>query len=371
MTTRLFPGLLLLTTTVLVGPACGLFGIFGKATEANMDKWEVQKMTVDIRQEQKAICPGQNVQLAVFADAKHKKRKDKTKQLQTANGTAELGRMGKMGFDEFKFETTDGTIDEKGFFHANPDVVATVDGFEIRTTYLRAPEKFAFVNEYKPTYDCMTQSGAVGAGGDGGSSGVSGDNGQMGSGGSSDRGGSDGGDGAPGGPGGDGRDGGAGPAVVAYATMVKTSLHDRLVMVKVTGGTEDVVLFHPENRFVISAAGGMGGPGGSGGSGGNGGAGGSVTLIYDAAFPELANMISLDASGGPGGPAGSPGSAGNAGSKGSALGEGATSGASGTGGTQGAEGTSGQDGPAGVVEARAEDVSEAFAFLPDNIDRLE
>ncbi len=82
MTTRLLPGLLLLTTTVVVGPACGLFGIFGKATEANMDKWEVQKMTVDIRQEQKAICPGQNVQLAVFADAKHKKRKDKTKQLQ-------------------------------------------------------------------------------------------------------------------------------------------------------------------------------------------------------------------------------------------------------------------------------------------------
>lgn len=62
-------------------PGCVLISaIVGKAKEStvNMDKWEVEKMQVGLRQAEKTYR-GPAVQMAVFAEAEHKKRKKKNK----------------------------------------------------------------------------------------------------------------------------------------------------------------------------------------------------------------------------------------------------------------------------------------------------
>ncbi len=392
----------LLVSLAVAAPGCSIFGAIttaAKKNTVNMDKWEVQTMKVDIRSDHKAICPGKPVQMAVFAEAKHKKRKNKQKTLETWEGSPESSRIGKMGFDQFEFASAQGSIDEHGFFHPSPDLIATAaSGFEITTKYKADPQKFSFSNAYKPTYDCITMGGGYGPSGQMGNTGPSGNDGASGSGGSSEQAGGHGGDGTAGGQGGNGTDGGPGPNIVAYATVVRTPHHDHLVALKLTGDVEDVLLFDPKQPFTLSVAGGAGGPGGQGGSGGargnggsgfpggtggvggdggaggnggNGGPGGSVTLVYDPAFPELANAIRLDASGGPGGSAGAPGYGGSAGSAGSALGEGATAGAAGTQGTEGTPGMAGQPGPDGIARAEAGDVAEVFAFLPPEITRLQ
>jgi hypothetical protein len=389
-------------TLALATPGCGIFGAIttaAKKNTVNMEKWEVQTMRVDIRSDAKAICPGRPVQMAVFADAKHKKRKNKQKTLETWEGDPDRSRIGKMGFDQFEFTSVQGSIDENGFFHPSDDMIATAaSGFEIATKYKADPKKFSFTNAYKPTYDCVTLGGSAGPGGQTGNSGPSGNSGAAGSGGASDKAGGNGGDGTAGGQGGNGTDGGPGPSIVAYATVVRTPHHDHLVALKITGDVEDVVLFDPKQPFTLSVAGGAGGsggtggmggaggsggsgfpggnggkggPGGVGGNGGNGGPGGSVTLVYDPAFPELANAIVLDASGGAAGMAGAPGPGGSAGSSGGALGEGATAGAAGTQGTDGTGGQAGLEGPAGTARAEAGDVTEVFAFLPPEVSRLQ
>jgi hypothetical protein len=304
-----------------------------------------------------------------------------------------------MGFDAFTFKSQQGTIDENGYYHPSLDVLATAgSGFEIETVFNEKPEKFSFTNTYKPTYACIKAAGGRGASGPSGNPGPSGQTGAAGAGGSSDTGGGNGGAGGPGGQGTNGGNGEPGPNIVAYATIVSTAHHDHVALVKTTGDADDIVMFDPKRPFVLSAAGGAGGGGGRGGSGGaggsggsgnpggNGGAGGSggpggnggiggpggtLTLIYDANFPELADAIHLDVSGGLAGFAGDPGPGGSAGSKGSALGEGAAAGAQGTGGTSGTGGLSGQAGPDGTARAEPADVAEVFAFLPPDVKRVQ
>jgi hypothetical protein len=338
--------------------------------------------------------------MAVYADAKHRKRKDKHKQLETWEGDPQrANRIGKMGFDEFEFASAQGKVDENGYFVPSADALATANsGFEIATKYRKNPEKFSFTNAYRPSYECITAAGIRGGAGMSGNPGPSGESGQRGDGGSSEKAGGHGGPGGPGGAGSHGTDGQPGPTLVAYATIVATEHYDHLVALKITGDTQDVVLFDPQKPIVLSAAGGdggfggrggaggagggggsgwpggnggTGGAGGVGGNGGHGGPGGNVTLVYDPAFPELANVIPLDASGGAAGPGGESGPGGSAGSKGSALGEGASAGAEGTQGTEGTRGQAGQPGPAGVASAEPGDVTEVFAFLPEGIRRVE
>jgi hypothetical protein len=391
----------LLTGALLVGSfhltGCGLFGMAvdaAKKNTVNMDRWQVRKIELGLR-EGTSICPRRPVQLAVFADAKHKKR-DKTKKFQTWKGDpASANRIGKMGFEEFEITATGGQLDAAtGIFVPNPDVLATAaTGFDVKVSYKREKIEPA-ATTYAPTYDCITFAGMPGMMGPSGEMGPMGNSGASGASGDATRGGGDGGSGTAGGLAGNGGDGGAGPSLVAYATMVKTPHHEKLVLLRITGEGEDTVLFDPATPIVLSAAGGaggsggtggqggsgggggsgnpggrggMGGPGGQGGNGGNGGPGGTLQLVYDAAFPELASAIRLDVAGGAGGSPGSPGPGGSAGSAGSALGEGAQSGTAGTAGTDGTGGLGGQPGPDGRAVAEPGDVSSVFAALPDGV----
>ncbi len=106
--------------------------------------------------------------------------------------------------------------------------------------------------------------------------------------------------------------------------------------------------------------GGNGGNGSPGGDGGDGGDGGTITLEYDARFPDLAQLIQLNVdggapgAGGPGGPGGSGGSGGDGGRGGrggSTVGTGGKpgcSGSDGTSGQRGQDGLSGSSGPDGA-----------------------
>ncbi|MCH9686440.1 MAG: hypothetical protein K0V04_33715 [Deltaproteobacteria bacterium] len=396
-------GLLLASLALLtVVPSCtqifgAISGATKKATRINMDNWNIESMTVGLRQDGEMLCPGASVQMVVTANLAHKKR-DKKKVVETPTADAKLTNMGSMDFDMFEFSSEQGAFGERGFYKANPDVLATaVDGFKIDTKYLKDPEKFSFSNSYKPTYDCITFAGASGPSGNSGMMGSSGSSGSSGSGGSSSEPGGNGGAGGAGGDGTDGGPGGVGPSLTAYATLVKTPHYEHLVMLKVTGDSSDVVLFDPEKSIVLSAAGGAGGSGGSGGSGGrggsghsgypggnggpggaggmggnggNGGPGGQLTLVYDDRFPELATVIKLDASGGPAGFSGSQGNGGDGGSYGSGSGEGASDGARGAEGPDGQSGQSGQSGPAGSAQAQAGNVDAYFGDMPDGIERL-
>jgi len=397
-----------LSTLALAGlaattlPGCtflvGKIATSAKKTTVNLDKYEVQTMRVGLRQEEKMICPGKPVQMAVFAEAIHAKRKKKkVKQLQTWSGDPSKSRIGKLGFERFTFSSDQGLVDENGYYQPSGDILGTVDGFSITTALNSDPTKFTVVSDYKPAYSCITGTGGAGMSGAAGSQGSSGSSGSNGSGGSSEKAGGDGSGGGGAGNGTDGGDGGVGPTLVAYATMVKTPHYDALGIIRVTGDREDTILFDPKTNVVVSAMGGSGGPGGSGGTGGsggsggsgyqggaggsggpggvganggNGGPGGSLTLIYDDKWPELANVIVVDASGGAAGSSGFAGRGGSGGSKGGPMGEGGVAGTPGADGADGIAGQPGQPGPAGTAVAQAGNVDAFFGDLPANIERL-
>lgn len=385
-----------------VAPGCSMIvnaisGASKKATRVNMNNWNVDTMKVALRDDKTSLCPGETVQLVVSAKLSHKK-KDKHKTVQTPDGNASVKNVGTLGFDNFTFSSEQGSFGERGFFTASPDILGTaIDGFAINTVYTPQPDPHTFDNRYIPNYDCITHAGASGPGGRSGSSGSMGSSGASGSSGSSEKAGENGGAGGPAGDGTDGGDGGPGPTIIAYATIVKTPHHDHLVMLKVTGDHNDVLLFDTQKPITLSASGGPGGSGGSGGSGGRGGSGGSgypggnggaggaggrganggnggpggqLVFIYDEAYPELANVVMLNASGGPGGYGGSAGNGGDGGSYGSGNGEGAPDGAKGAEGPDGIAGQSGQSGPDGVAQAQAANVDEFFTDLPEGIERI-
>jgi hypothetical protein len=377
----------------LLGTGCALL-----TNTVDMEKWEVDKLEVGLRSQKLTICPGERVQIAVFADAHHREKADKAKRLETWEGNPRtVVRTGKMGFEEFAFESPQGTIDPNGYLAANPNVWASVtSGFELRTVYRANPQKFTVVTAFRPDYSCMTQVGGVGPSGRSGPSGSSGATGRMGAIGSSDRAGGAGGDGGPGSGGGHGLPGGPGPTLTAYATLVSTPHYDYLVALKVEGDIQDVVLFEPRTGIVLGAAGGSGGMGGAGGSGGRGGSGGSgapggngggggaggsggdggpggaggqIHLIYDPDHPQLAEAIRLDVSGGPGGLPGSGGS-GGAGGRGGSGREESPDGGDGSDGPDGAGGRPGSAGPPGAAIAEPGDVSVLIAELPEGVTKL-
>lgn len=374
--------------TVLVA-GCSFFRTLAGTNTIDLEKAEVKSMSVDIRKEQKTICPREDVQMAVFADVL---LEDETapKSFETWEGRGSVNKNDKLDFPEFAFHSPQGSFDDEGWFTPNRDILATVaTEFEITTAYRRRPDQFTFKMTYKPDYACVRGAGANGEGGRAGSSGNAGQNGQDGSAGSDSSGGGQGTDGGPGTPGGMGAGGGNGPRIEVVATMVKTAFYDKLVAVRLSGGVDDFLLFHPEQQIVISATGGPGGPGGSGGqggaggrggsgnpggsggqggpgasggNGGNGGNGGEIQLTFDTRFPELAKAIQLDVSGGAPGPAGSGGGGGRGGSGGSGMGQGAM-GSSGSDGTSGNSGAPGQPGASGNAVAQPGDVAGGFAGL--------
>lgn len=388
-----------LASVLLVGAGSLLGGchvwnrLWGKDT-IDLSKADVKSMSVDIRKERKTICPREQVQMAVFADAILDGEKDK-KSYETWAGK-NANKNDKLDFVDFAFHSDQGQFDKDGWFQPNASVLATTDKeFEIKTVYKKQPDKFSFTTKYKPDYQCIKSGGKDGQAGGGGESGPSGQSGQDGQMGSDSQAGGSGTSGGQGGPGGDGSAGGAGPHIVAYATMVKTPYYDKLVALKLTGDLDDFLLAPVDQPFSLHATGGAGGPGGAGGSGGhgghggsgnpggqggqggqggnggrggNGGPGGTVELVFDPAFPELAHAISPDVSGGPGGAPGSGGQGGSRGTGGSGITpsgstQSAPSGQDGGDGPNGAQGSAGQSGPDGRSAAHPGRVADRFANL--------
>lgn len=366
------------------------------APAVRMDRWDVQSIALGLRSEQAAICPREPVQLAVFAEADHRKR-EKHKRLETWQG--KRGAIGRMSFTEFVFTIAGGDLDPStGWFTPKADMLATAtSGFTFEARYKREPDVAPARIRVAPRYDCVQWiggSGVVGASGAWGMPGNAGSSGDMGD---EDSAGGSGGNGGDGGNGQPGSDGGVGPNLRAHAILVRTPFHRHLVLVAIDGDARDLVLFEPSRGVQIVARGGAGGegggggiggaggsggagnPGGRGGNGGSGGAGasggrggdgGTIVLVVDAEHPELERAFQLVVDGGAAGAGGYGGAAGAAGSGGSALGEGAQSGSAGEGGNAGNAGLSGSAGNPGSVTIERGDAAAVIGPLPPGIERV-
>jgi hypothetical protein len=356
---------------VAFAPACGFLRHLQGEDTITLEKAEVSSMSVDIRPEKKTICPGESVQMAVFAEVKFEGEKA-TKKVETWAGTSEVNKNDKLDFTEFAFHSDQGDVDKNGWFHSKGDIASTITKeFEVTTAYRRRPDKFTFKTTYKPDYNCFKEAGASGPGGQSGPSGQSGNGGQSGQSGSATAGGGKGGDGSPGGPGGNGTDGQSGVHINAFATFVKTPFYDKLLAVRITGDTNAFVLASPEKPFAVFSVGGSGGSGGGGGSGGSGGHGGSGNPAGAGGNGgqggnggngasggnggTLKTLLRADVSGGGAGGPGSAGEGGSAGSGGSGITPSATGSNSpppptvpnGQSGSQGARGAPGSPGGRG------------------------
>jgi hypothetical protein len=389
MMTNFRQALVAVAITGAVAGCAALRSLAGRNT-VDLQGADLRAMGVDIRKQEKTICPRERVQMAVFADVVLR-GETAVQKLETWHGGSDANRNGKLEFDPFAFHSPQGSFDQLGWFTPNPDLLATSGReFELRTVYRQRPDKFSFETSYKPDYRCITSGGGGGPDGAAGSAGPAGGSGESGSFGSSQSAGGSGGDGRAGGNGADGGPGGAGANIEAYASYVKTAFYDKLIAIRIEGSARDLLLVHPEGRFVLEARGGVGGPGGNGGrggdggrggsgnpagsggrgaqggNGGNGGAGGpggSIRLIVDQRFPEIAALIRLDGSGGPGGGPGQPGPGGARGAGGSGM-NGAPMGSDGTPGQPGQPGAAGSPGPNGSTSNELGAATERFANLP-------
>ena len=385
-------------TSLSTVTGCGALRRLAGNDTVNLEKAEVKTMSVDLRRQQKTICPRDAVQMAIFADVVLDGDKA-AKPVETWQGKSGVNKNDKLDFVDFAFQSDQGTFDRDGWFAPNPDLLTTVGKeFSIKSVYRRRPDKFSFTTTYKPDYACIKDGGGGGGPGRDGPSGSDGQSGKGGASGSSSSAGGEGADGGSGTSGGSGGDGTQGPRITVHATVVKTAFYERLVAISIDGDQKDFLLV-PEGQAItiralggaggIGGAGGRGGPGGSGGSGnpggrggkggqggnggngGNGGPGGTLEYVYDTTHPELRGAIKLDVSGGAAGPAGHGGGAGSGGSGGSGLspsssGNGppppqAKTGASGPEGASGSGGASGRQGSDGRATATAGAVKDRFA----------
>jgi|GEM_PF-2696542 len=331
-------------------------------------------------------------------------------------------RAGKLPFaTTFEWTASWGSVDSDGYVVLPPDPIDALDRevkVEVRIT--ERPD-LAGAIALTPDFGCGGSLGAAGPTGDGGPAGDSGgtgrpggnDDGQHGAA-AGERGGSArrGGDAGPGGP---------GPRVEAVLAYVTTASGRRFAALRTTANGEvSTTIFDPtgERWAVVAfggsggsggsggfggqggqggngrnppscsssssdssgsgsgsgssssapacdpgtdgAAGGDGGEGGDGGSGGDGGPGGSIELVYDVAFPELADLVLLDTRGGAAGGGGYGGNGGYGGRGGS----GARSGYEGRNSSSGRQGPSGRDGQPGPAPvSRGGDVRKAVADL--------
>ena len=383
-----------LAATTIVG--CGFFRRLAGNDVISLEKAEVKSMSVDLRRQQKTICPRESVQMAVFAEVVLEGDKQ-GKQLETWAGHGDVNKNDKLDFADFAFHSEQGKFDRDGWFTPSSNLLLTAGKeFEIKSVFRRRPDKFTFTTQYKPDYTCIKGAGGAATGGHDGQSGSAGAAGAQGKFGSSSSAGGSGGDGGNGTPGGQGTDGAPGPHITAYATMVKTPFYEKLVAIVVEGDAQDFLLV-PEGQPITLHAnggaggnGGQGGPGGQGGSGGSGnpgghggkggqggnggtggsgGPGGTIDLVFDSRFAELRNQIKIDVSGGSPGSGGGGGPGGAAGGGGSGMTPSGTSGQSpppapagqaGAEGPHGSAGTNGRPGADGRANVKSGDPRPKF-----------
>jgi hypothetical protein len=327
--------------------------------------------------EQPGLCPGQQGQL--FADA--------TVQWPGAHPVQRTIGKDVDSLAPASFSITGSLVRGDADAHLIPDadIMKSVQaGFVVDITYTPHPA-FKFHETFKPEYSCFSTFKVSGEGGGAGEEGDSGSSGSKAS---------------DGKPGKNGRNGGKGETagkVEAFVTEVSTPFYPKLLAVRAndafflapadapltfaatgghggrggsggrggTGGDQETynetITTHDGGHESVShgkGVAGNGGPGGNGGDGGDGGNGGTVHVTYDAAFPELGELVKTDVSGGSGGAAGAAGGGGHAGS-----GRGSKDSKDGNAGPEGSEGREGRDGQAGRAQVNAGSVASKFHEL--------
>ena len=91
----------------------------------SLEKAEVKSMAVDLRRQNKTICPREAVQMAVFAEVVLEGDKS-AKQVETWAGHGDVNKNDKLDFVDFAFHSEQGKFDRDGWFAPNPDLRATV-----------------------------------------------------------------------------------------------------------------------------------------------------------------------------------------------------------------------------------------------------
>jgi hypothetical protein len=364
---------LVLATT---GSGCGIFKMLGgglgggsSAFTANMDKYDVQSIDLEIADSPTHFCPGTTTQFTIVAQATKKKGGAK-ETLRTAAATATGAEVrGKVDLAEFAMEARGGSV-ERGVFSTSGDTWSTLLGFDLRATY-REDKTKVVEKHFDPIYSCITAAGSSGLQGAEGEGGAWADSA-----------------GGAGGFAGGGGMGGTGPRLVAYATIVQTPKYERVGLLKVGGDVEQLTLFDLATGITVYANGGQGGwggrggdggagadpqgaggPGGSGGQGGPGGDGGEILVVLDDRYnTELGQSVRVDVSGGlpgPGGYGGNGGAGGAAPEKACDDCEQPEPGPDGPGGPGGPDGTiAGRD---GRFEVRIDNTDAVFGSLPPGI----
>jgi hypothetical protein len=236
---------------------------------------------------------------------------------------------------ELQWMSSGGKVDSHGRFMATGDPLTTIGKPAMVRVSVRDQPDVAADLWLSPRYDCGTVIDLSGADGQSGSDGIDGEPGTA----TNGRQGRDGSDGRNGDLGEDG------PMVDVSIGLLPSSTGP-LVIARVTPalGTPRYAVFATDHGWLsISARGGAGGHGGRGGRGGNGapgrsggaygrsghlhlpvapgkdgdngrdghdgagGQGGTVTVHYDAAHPELVQLVEADTRGGHGSPDGADG----------------------------------------------------------------
>jgi hypothetical protein len=391
------PRLLGLPLVALLSTGCPVVARLSGTATVDLSRATLRRMEVSLRKADQTLCPREQTQLAIFMTALMEGAKE-PQTFETYVGRGAVNKNDRLDFASFGFEPQLAKVDSEGWIAPIEALPATA-GHEIsvRVTYNPSPTVYSSVYKWKPDYYCITAAGIAGQDGLPGGPGKEGNPGKVGDGGGVMSSGGDGQDGTLGAVGGEGAPGSVGPKVRAVVTYVKTPFYDKLVGIRLTGGINDFVMVHPGRSFALHANGGKGGPGGpggkggaggngaagnpgghggngarggTGGRGGAGGAGGTIELVYDARFPELAQVLTLDVSGGHGGAGGTGGGggAGGAGGKGIAPQNSpstAPDGAKGRLADDGAPGAPGMLGGNGTTSVHAGPIGDAFAGLAD------
>lgn len=352
--------------TSIAGTGAGGEGAVDAVFTEDMRDYEIESIAFDFEKEQPtSLCPGRSVSFDMVANAhKNKSPQDRVALKTRSAGSGAKARHSRIDFLEFAVAGRGGKV-TRGSFTADHDPFAALLGYDLKASYTRDPEQATAVH-FVPDYSCVKSVGRYGNSGELGNAGADGQYG-----------------GGVGGAGSLGGNGGPGPSVVAYVSIVKTPMFDRVGVVRIN---DELTLFDLETGILVFAIGGAGGsggeggpggegadpegaggPGGPGGSGGNGGAGGSAVVHLDHRYPVLRDVVKVSARGGDAGSGGFGGPGGYGGPAGEAC-ESCDPREPGPDGPQGPEGGYGTSaGPDGRASIDLQNVSAVFASLPSGV----
>src|SRR5688572_22967822 len=123
---------------------CGFFRRLAGNDTVNLQKADVQAMSVDLRRPEKTICPREPVQMAVFAKVALEGEKN-AKEFETWQGKGDVNKNDKLDFADFAFHSEQGSFNQDGWFQPNPNLALTAGKeFQIKSVYRGRPDKFTF-----------------------------------------------------------------------------------------------------------------------------------------------------------------------------------------------------------------------------------